>query len=72
MNLCPLIPVREIFGLMDICKAENFRGVVLVAAKSRIIAVLAKRSRALLESNSTRNSQSPIYQWEDLVKTLNM
>ena len=47
---------------MDICKAENFRDVVVVVQKSRIIAVLAKRSRALLESNPTRNSQEPIYQ----------
>ena len=49
---------------MDICKAENFRGFVIGTEKNRNIAVLAKRSRALLESNPTRNSQAPIYQWE--------
>ena len=56
-RLHSVINVSRIIGLMDICKAEYFRQFVGSKKGCRNIAVLAKRSRALLESNPTRNSQ---------------
>ena len=48
--------------LMDIWKAGIFHRIVEGRIRCCNIAVLAKRSRALLESNPARNSQRPISQ----------